>query len=229
MHVMKNGTEFNEWKRFEIMDSGRLYRVQKEDVEKLKELLTECFAGDPLYCRLIPDGKTRSRLLPELFECDMEEFFETCEIYADSPDINGILVVDDESQPYNAFHYYLAEAAALLKTDGYLIKEDPSLKTFWNFFQGRDYLNSKWTDQLEQEKRLHIIYLAVRPAMQHHGLSSLLLKEVIDCADRKKLMISLETHNKNNVPFYEHFGFKVFTIVEKHLHLKQYCMVRDIK
>ncbi|MDR7813675.1 GNAT family N-acetyltransferase [Lacrimispora sp.] len=211
------------------MDSDRLYRVKKEDVEKLKELLTECFAGDPLYCRLIPDGKTRSRLLPELFECDMEEFLETCEIYADSPDINGILVVDDESQPYNAFHYYLAEAAALLKTDGYLIKEDPSLKTFWNFFQGREYLNSSWTDRLKQEKRLHLIYLAVRPAMQHHGISSLLLREAIDYADKNKLMISLETHNVSNVKFYEHFGFKVFSIVEKRFRLKQYCMVRDIK
>ena len=211
------------------MDSDRLYRVKKEDVEKLKELLTECFAGDPLYCRLIPDGETRSRLLPELFECDMEEFLETCEIYADSPDINGILVVDDESQPYNAFHYYLAEAAALLKTDGYLIKEDPSLKTFWNFFQGREYLNSSWTDRLNQEKRLHLIYLAVRPAMQHHGISSLLLREAIDYADKNKLMISLETHNVSNVKFYEHFGFKVFSIVEKRFRLKQYCMVRDIK
>ncbi|PJJ28635.1 GNAT family N-acetyltransferase [Lacrimispora celerecrescens] len=211
------------------MDSDRLYRVKKDDVEKLKELLTECFAGDPLYCRLIPDGKTRSRLLPELFECDMEEFLETCEIYADSPDINGILVVDDESQPYNAFHYYLAEAAALLKTDGYLIKEDPSLKTFWNFFQGREYLNSSWTDRLNQEKRLHLIYLAVRPAMQHHGISSLLLREAIDYADKNKLMISLETHNVSNVKFYEHFDFKVFCIVEKRFRLKQYCMVRDIK
>ncbi len=211
------------------MDSDRLYRVKKDDVEKLKELLTECFAGDPLYCRLIPDGKTRSRLLPELFECDMEEFLETCEIYADSPDINGILVVDDEFQPYNAFHYYLAEAAALLKTDGYLIKEDPSLKTFWNFFQGREYLNSSWTDRLNQEKRLHLIYLAVRPAMQHHGISSLLLREAIDYADKNKLMISLETHNVSNVKFYEHFDFKVFCIVEKRFRLKQYCMVRDIK
>lgn len=211
------------------MESGRLYRVQKEDVEKLKELLTECFAGDPLYCKLIPDGKTRSRLLPELFECDMEEFFETCEIYADSPKINGILVVDDETQPYNAIRYYLAETVALLKTDGYLIKEDPTLKTFWNFFHGREYLNSSWTDRLEQEKRLHIIYLAVRPAMQHHGLSSLLLREAIDYADRNKLMISLETHNEGNVPFYEHFGFETFSIVEKRFGLKQYCMVRETK
>ena len=63
------------------MESDRLYRVGKEDVGKLKELLTECFAKDPLYCNLIPDEDTRNRLMPELFQCDMEEFFETCEIY----------------------------------------------------------------------------------------------------------------------------------------------------
>ncbi len=30
-------------------------------------------------------------------------------------------------EPYNPVHYYLTEAAATLRTDGYLIKEDPSL------------------------------------------------------------------------------------------------------
>ena len=176
------------------MESDRLYRVKREDVEKLKELLTACFARDPLYCKLIPDEDTRKRLMPELFECDMEEFFETCEIYADSPEINGIIVVDDESEPYNPVHY----------------------------------LNSKWTDQLHQEERLHIIYLAVRPRMQHHGISALLLNEAIDYADRHRQMISLETHNEKNVAFYQHFGFKVFGVVEKHFDLKQYCMIREV-
>ena len=173
------------------MESDRLYRVRKEDVGKLKELLTECFAKDPLYCNLIPDEDTRNRLMPELFQCDMEEFFETCEIYGDSSQINGVIVVDDESEPYNPIHYYLTEAMASLKTDSYLIKEDPSLKTFWNFIQGRDYLNSRWTDQLHQTKRLHVIYLAVRPGMQHHGISAVLLNEVIAYAEKHRLMISI--------------------------------------
>lgn len=211
------------------MESDQLYRVQKEDVDKLKELLAACFAEDPLYCKLIPDEETRKRLLPELFECDMEEFFETCEIFADSPELNGILVVNDESESYNPINYYLAEASAYIKTDGYLIKEDPSLKTFWNFFQGRDYLNSRWTDQLHQENRIHIIYLAVRPSMQHHGISAVLLKEAINYADRKNFMISLETHNQHNVNFYEHFGFKLYGILEKHFQLKQYCMIREVQ
>jgi len=210
------------------MESDKLYRVKKEDLPRLQELLVECFSGD-LYCQLIPDQETRNRLLPELFECDLTEFFETCEIFAESPDMNALLVVSDESEPYNPLTFYLAEAWAGLRTDEYLIKEDPSLKTLWNFVKGRDYLNSRWTDQLHQEERLHVIYLAVRPTMQHHGLAAVLMEEVIAYAQSHHLMVSLETHNPANVPMYEHFGFKIFGIVQKNFDLKQYCMIREFR
>ena len=212
------------------MTSENLYRVQKEDLPKLQKLLTICFAEDPLYHALIPDPETRKRLLPELFSCDLTEFFETCEIYADSPALNSLLVVSDESESYNVLHYCLSELRATLSTDGWLIKEDPSLKTFWNFIFGKDYLNSSWTDQLHQTERLHVIYLAVDPNHQHHGLAELLMNEVIDYAQKHKMLISLETHNPNNVPLYEHFGFKIYGVVEKpHFNLKQYCMIREVQ
>ena len=211
------------------MESRTLYRVQKEDLPKMEELLTQCFARDPLYCTLIPDEETRKRLLPELFKCDLSEFFELCQIYSDSPELNSIIVVSDESEPYDPFRYYLTEALAALKTDEYLIREDPSLKTFWNFVRGKDYLNSRWTAQLHQENRLHIIYLAVSPSVQHHGVAEKLMDDAIRYAGEHRMMISLETHNEKNVAFYAHFGFKVFGIVEKGMGLKQYCLVREIQ
>ena len=211
------------------MDSHTLYRVTKEDQPRLEQLLSVCFAKDPLYCKLIPDENTRKRLMPELFHCDMEEMLATCEIFADSPQIRGILVVSDESEPYDFFQYVMAELHAVLKTDEYLIKEDPSLKTFWNFLLGKDYLNSRWTDQLHQKERLHIIYLAVDPAVQHHGISAVLLGEAIRYAQEHRLMISLETHNEKNVDFYKHFGFKLYGVLEKHFGLKQYCMIREVQ
>ncbi len=106
------------------------------------------FAHDPLYCKLIPEKETRERLLPELFKCDLTEFIETCEIYSDSEEMNSLLVVSDESEPYNPLTFLSDRSLGQFKTDEYLIKEDPSLKTLWNFMRGRDYLNSRWTDQL---------------------------------------------------------------------------------
>lgn len=211
------------------MESDRLYQVKKEDFGKLEQLLTRCFIEDPLYCQLIPERQIREKLLPELFDCDLTEFYESCEIFADSEEMRGILVVSDEAEPYNIFKYFLTEAQASLRTDGFLIREDPSLKTFWNFFVGRDYLNSRWTAQLHQQQRLHIIYLAVDPKAQHQGVADLLLDEVIRYSEENRMMISLETHNEKNVAMYEHFGFKVFGIVEKHFPLKQYCLIREIQ
>ena len=210
------------------MDSECLYRVQREDLPRLREILTECISQDPLYHTLIPDAETRERLLPELFECDLNEFYETCEIFSVGPELNSLLVVSDEAESYDPIHFYLTEAMASLKTVEYLIKEDKSLKTLWNFFRGRDYLNSHWTAQLHQENRLHIIYIAVSPQAQHRGLAEKLMAEAIRYAKEHRMMISLETHNERNVAFYAHFGFKVFGIVEKDLGLKQYCLVREI-
>ena len=146
------------------MDSEKLYRVQEEDLSKLEELLCRSFAADPLYVELIPDEEVRKRLMPELFQCDLTEFYETCEIFADSKDLNGILVVSDETEPYHLLHRYFTEVQATLRTEGYLIREDHSLKTFFNFVLGRDYLNSSWTDQLHQvlvrrhDRRFHAFF-----------------------------------------------------------------------
>lgn len=211
------------------MESDKLYRVQKEDLPKLEGLLNKCFSHDPLYETLIPDPEIRKNLMPELFKCDMDEFYATCEIFADSPELNGVLVVSDEAEPYNIFQFYLSEAKATLQTDTYLIKEDPSLKTFSNFIKGEDYLNSSWTDQLHQNQRLHIIYLAVNPQMQHHGIAAELMNEAIDYANAHRLMISLETHNEKNVEFYQKFGFKLYGILKKNFPLKQYCLIREVQ
>ena len=88
------------------MESDKLYRVQKEDLPKVEKMLNQCFAHDPLYEMLIPDPEVRKNLMPELFKCDMDEFYATCEIFADSADLNSVLVVSDEAEPYNVFQFY---------------------------------------------------------------------------------------------------------------------------
>ena len=141
--------------------------------------------------------------------------------------LNSVLVVSDETESYNLFHFLLTEAKATLQNDLYLIKEDPSFHTFYNFIKGGDYLNSSWTQQLHQTKRLHIIYLAVHPRMQHHGMAAMLMDEAIRYAQEHGMMISLETHNEKNLEFYKKFQFKEYGILKKNFNLKQYCLIRE--
>lgn len=44
--------------------------------------------------------------------------------------------------------------------------------------------------------------------MQHHGIAAKLIEETIHYAEEYKMMLSLETHNPENVAFYQQFGFK---------------------
>ena len=79
------------------MDSENLYRVQREDLPKLEKLLNLCFAHDPLYETLIPNAEIRKKLMPELFHCDMDEFYETCE---QNPAIFSAFFIQKQKQYY---------------------------------------------------------------------------------------------------------------------------------
>lgn len=208
------------------MDTDKLYRVQKQDLPKLEDLLNHSFANDPLYRTLIPNEAVRKRLMPELFHSDLDEFFETCQIFADSPELKAVLVVEDEAHPRGFFRMMHASLRALLMTDTSLIREDPSLKTFENFLKGEDYLNSAWTQALHVRQRLHIIYLAVDPRAQHQGLADRLMETLVAYAEAHHMMLSLETHNERNLSFYHRYAFEVCEIVQKHFALKQYCLIR---
>ena len=35
--------------------------------------------------------------------------------------------------------------------------------------------------------------------------------------------------NEHNVAMYEHFGFKLYGVMEKHFDLKQYCLIREVQ
>lgn len=207
------------------MTTDRLYRLRKEDIPNVIRTLTECFSEDPLYRELIPEPDLRERTLPEIFECDAEEMLSSCDVYANGPGVGGLMIVDDETEPYNPLQYFSTETFYALKTDAYLIQQDWSLKTLWNFFLGRQYLNSRWTEELP-DNRVHIIYFAVRPGLQGTGVAHKVIAPVLDYADERGLMISLETHNAANLPLYRHYGFGLYKTLKSHFDLTQYCLVR---
>lgn len=208
------------------MKAEGLYRLHAGDEEKLKDLLTQSFLTDPLYCEIIPSEDMRRKMLPELFNCEIEDLFEHCEIYADSPEVNAIIVVSDETVASSPVKYYLSELIYCLKAGAQVIREDLSLKTLRNFLKAKDFLLDSWTQRIETDNRLHIIYLAVKPECRGKHLATKLMSQVLKVADKRGLMASLETHNSKNVKMYEHFGFEMFEVLTRKLALKQYCMVR---
>lgn len=212
-----------------ILNTDRLYRLSKKDLPRAIQILCRCFEKDPLYQKLIPQDKVRLNALPGLFDCDVHEMYDTCDVFSDSPELNGLIILDDETEAYNPLHFYATEAYYALKSDMCLIKDDLSLGTLINFFAGRKYLNSEWLERLDTKRRIHVIYLAVDPQYQGTGVAHRLLRPVLDYADQKGLLVTLETHNPQNLKFYTDCGFSLHEMVRSHFDLVQYCMVRTPK
>jgi ribosomal protein S18 acetylase RimI-like enzyme len=55
---------------------------------------------------------------------------------------------------------------------------------------------------------LYIWFIGVAPAMQHKGVGSKLLQEII--AQAQGLPVYLETSNVKNLPWYRRFGFEIY-------------------
>ena len=55
----------------------------------------------------------------------------------------------------------------------------------------------------------YLLGLGVDPAFQGKGFGGLLLKTMFAKIARQNLACYLETQNKKNVPFYQHYGFNV--------------------
>lgn len=79
--------------------------------------------------------------------------------------------------------------------------------------------------ELIKEPFWYLRMIAIDPMFQHKGYASRLLKPALEEARIHKQPVFLETHNKNNLPLYEHLGFAIIdqTIMEDS-GLVHYCM-----
>lgn len=71
----------------------------------------------------------------------------------------------------------------------------------------------------------YLWFIGTDPNFQHQGEGSLLMQQVLDFTDRKKLPVYLETSVLENVRWYERFGFEVYQ--ELQLDYKLYFLKRE--
>ena len=107
------------------MDLPELHRLRREDFDAIIRTLTECFFEDPLYKVLIPERAQRSEILPEVFDCDANELVQYCDLYSESPDVNGLIMLEDPAER-KGVRKYLAERYFAYLTEQRLLEDDES-------------------------------------------------------------------------------------------------------
>ena len=209
------------------MDLPELHRLRREDFDAVIRTLTECFFEDPLYKVLIPERAQRSEILPEVFDCDANELVQYCDLYSESPDVNGLIMLEDPAER-KGVRKYLAERYFAYLTEQRLLEDDENGEIAEHFRKAKDFLSSDWVGKVGPNT-IHIVYFAVRKAFHGKGLAHKLISPVLAYADKNGVQIALETHNAANLDMYRHYGFELFDSFSGELPLREYCLVRKPK
>lgn len=205
------------------MQIDDLYRLQTDDIPKIIDTLTACFYGDPLYRSLIPSDFQRREILPDVFGCDAHELLQYCDMYADSPEVRGLMILEDPAE-HRDLRKLIAERYFAYRTEQLLAADDETGRVLENFRRGKDYLSGEWTRRVGAN--IHIVYFAVRREFHGSGLAHRLMAPVLAYADACGMAVTLETHNPDNLKIYRHYGFDVFDSFAREFDLREYCLVR---
>ena len=175
--------------------------LQRAQLKETSEALSRAFHDDPLQQYVLPDNQDRRRLSPLHFQPILEYGLQFGEV----------LVTDDS----------VKGAAVWLPPGSTEVTEDRAASTGLDrvaetigeaaaarFFSTLEYLDPFHVSDAP-EPHWYTMVVGVDPGAQGQGLGRALLQPVLDRARNSGHPCYLETAQPENVPFYQHLGFRL--------------------
>jgi GNAT superfamily N-acetyltransferase len=170
-------------------------------VKSASEVLARAFNDDPMLIRFVTEPGKRQKLLRSMFRMMLSHAVGHGEVYAASPQMEGIAIWLPSGLPDTTFWEALRGGGLMLPFRG-----------GWRFMRrmkrDEDFIKSL-RRKLAPTPHLYLAVLGVAPEFQGKGYASRLLRPVLKKLDAEKMPCYLETSVEEYVPLYRHFGFKV--------------------
>ena len=186
-------------------DSNDLIQLSKSDLKQTAKVLSRAFQEGPIYMHFIPNKEKREKNLHVIFESFVCYCMKHGKVYATSENLEGILtVVPSEAAKITSWKMIKCGAWKMIFKFGLnFIKQGNHI----------DKITSEMHERIAPGPHNYLWLIAVDPPEQGKGFAGKLLKFYLNKCEKENRPCYLETGKKENVPFYEHFGFEV---VEKH-------------
>lgn len=194
------------------MEIKGLYKLKKEDNEKLVETYMDAFRNYPKLMLAFPDEKIKTAALEATlrfytaYDMEFGEAFST-----DENVLDGVCVVHSDEMNYTEEKYvqagcYSEEYQAAMEK---LSPDDRQRRI--ELFEELDALEANL-----EIPRPHIYadFLGVREDVQHQGRGRKLMGAVCEYAAERGLPVMLFTNTDEDVKFYQSMGFKVLAVVK---------------
>lgn len=210
------------FRKGEYMALENLYALNKSEIALIYKDLADNFYNDELYMTIFPSEKYRKQALEVFFKEYIKAISPYCTFYADSVQRLSVMVVYD-SRTYSKLSYFRHMASMNLRLLK-LFSVEPS--ALFNAMKCWDMFTSRWVKNFVNKEYFHLDLLFTNKNFRMQGLASKMLIELVRDAQNLNMDITMETHNKDNLPYYQQFGFILMnTITDPNYNLKEYCMM----
>ena len=171
------------------------------DVEQAASVISQAFVDDPLCTFMLPSRGTRVKTLFKFFRAYGEVNIKNNRGYGSGEPLQGVAYWNFPNQ---------ADLSISVKSLTIFL---PLLFTMYpiGYFRAKKIIQQ--TDKLHKiyasEPHFYLDNLGVLPTARGKGVSSKLIRPVLEMADSQKVIAYTDTVTRSNVDFYEHFGFQI--------------------
>ncbi len=170
------------------------------DVEQAAQVISQAFINDPLISFVLPFRHTRVKTLYKFFRAYGEVNIKNNRGYGFGEPLQGVAYWKSPNQD---------NLSISVKSLTLFL---PLLFTFYPIgyfrakaiFQKIDELHKNYAD----EPHYYLDNIGVIPIAQGKGVSSKLIRPILEMADSQKVITYTDTVTQSNVALYEHFGFQ---------------------
>jgi len=182
-------------------DFKNVLRLNKSHVKSASEVLDRAFENYPLHVAFIPDEFERKRKSRYFIEFFVRYGLLYGEVYATSPKLEAVIMwLPSEKADFTLWR--------MIRSGILLYVFSVGRKTISRMMSIGDYITSIHKSYAPFP-HLYVWYIGVDPKFQGKDHGGTLIKAMLARADGGQLPCYLETHTKEDVALWEHYGFKV--------------------
>jgi len=170
------------------------------DVEQAAHVISEAFVDDPLCSFMLPFRRTRVKTLRKFFRAYGEVNIKNNRGYGFGEPLQGVAYwkspnQDNVSISVKSLTLFLPLLFTFYPVGYFRAKE---------IMQQIDMLHGKYAD----EPHYYLDNMGIVPVARGKGISSKLIRPILEMADSHKVITYTDTVTLANVALYEHFGFQ---------------------
>jgi GNAT superfamily N-acetyltransferase len=201
-------------------DGTEIIKLDPGKKKKAAEVVAAAFFDYPMFTCYFPDPERRARILPwylrNVLTCALH-YGDVCT----TPDISGVIFVLPPGHTRISLGEYVR--------NGFLLT--PLVLGLHDYVRSQEcekFVAETHEMVMDHRPHYYLWGLAVDPGQRRQGIGTALMKPLVDKADVEEEPIYLETHDEENVAYYQRMGFSlVHTDKIQKYDLAIWCMARE--